>query len=181
MRRGGGRACGGATQEPQQPQGFVPHPSRFVPPSPTSQDFWSRAPGPQWEADQDQHVEEQEALHARITDLVQLVKDFAAQHEQQAAALKRTITGSGQSLAPARAAVPVHAAVVATSWSAPVQQFRERRVVRGDVCVLRRQVSDLRAAGGAASLPHWASTAARRSSKASSPGLRPVSRQPKVA
>ena len=33
MRRGGGRARGGATQEPQQPQGFVPHPSRFVPPS----------------------------------------------------------------------------------------------------------------------------------------------------
>ena len=32
MRRGGGRARGGATQEPQQPQGFVPHPSRFVPP-----------------------------------------------------------------------------------------------------------------------------------------------------
>ena len=45
MRRGGGRARGGATQEPQQPQGFVPHPSRFVPPSPASQDFWSRAPG----------------------------------------------------------------------------------------------------------------------------------------
>ena len=43
MRRGGGRARGGATQEPQQPQGFVPHPSRFVPPSPASQDFWSRA------------------------------------------------------------------------------------------------------------------------------------------
>ena len=30
MRRGGGRARGGATQEPQQPQGFVPHPSRFA-------------------------------------------------------------------------------------------------------------------------------------------------------
>ena len=29
MRRGGGRARGGATQEPQQPQGFVPHPSRY--------------------------------------------------------------------------------------------------------------------------------------------------------
>ena len=43
MRRGGGRARGGATQEPQQPQGFVPHPSRFVPPSLASQDFWSRA------------------------------------------------------------------------------------------------------------------------------------------
>ena len=49
MRRGGGRARGGATQEPQQPQGFVPHPSRFVPPSPASQDFWSRAPG-MWQA-----------------------------------------------------------------------------------------------------------------------------------
>ena len=42
----------------------------------------------QWDADQDQQAEEQEALHARITDLVQLVKDFAAQHEQQAATLR---------------------------------------------------------------------------------------------
>ena len=53
------------------------------------------------------------------------------------------LSGSGHSHAPARAAVPAPAAVVATAGSAPAQQFRERRVVRGDVCVLRRQVSDL--------------------------------------
>ena len=40
----------------------------------------------QWEADQDQHVEELESLRVRIEDLVQLVTDFAAQHEKQAAA-----------------------------------------------------------------------------------------------
>ena len=33
-------------EKTQQTPGFVPHPSRFVPPSPASQDFWSRARGP---------------------------------------------------------------------------------------------------------------------------------------
>ena len=46
-------------------------------------------------------------------------------------------TDSGQSPAPARAAVPTHAAVVATSVSAPAQQFRERRVVRDDLLQIR--------------------------------------------
>ena len=55
------------------------------------------------------------------------------------------LTDSGQSLAPARAAVPAHAAVVATSVSATDQHFRERLVVRGDVCVLLRQDPHLRA------------------------------------
>ena len=42
----------------------------------------------QWDADQDQQADEQEMLNARINDLVQLVKDFATQHEQHAAALQ---------------------------------------------------------------------------------------------
>ena len=46
----------------------------------------------QWEADQDQHVEELDSLRARIDDLAQLVTDFAAQHEQQAADLEQHAT-----------------------------------------------------------------------------------------
>ena len=46
----------------------------------------------QWEADQDQHVEELDSLRARIDDLAQLVTDFAAQHEQHAAALEQHAT-----------------------------------------------------------------------------------------
>ena len=42
----------------------------------------------QWDADQQQHAEEQDMLSARVTDLAQLVTDSAAQHEQQAAALQ---------------------------------------------------------------------------------------------
>ena len=42
----------------------------------------------QWEADQHQQAEEQDMLNVRIDDLVQLVNDFAAQHEQQAASLR---------------------------------------------------------------------------------------------
>ena len=39
----------------------------------------------QWDADQQQHVEELDILRARIDDLAQLVTDYAAQHEQHAA------------------------------------------------------------------------------------------------
>ena len=46
----------------------------------------------QWDADQQQHVEELDILRARIDDLAQLVTDFAAQHEQQAAALEKQAT-----------------------------------------------------------------------------------------
>ena len=46
----------------------------------------------QWDADQQQHVEELDILRARIDDLVQLVTDYAAQHEQQAAALEQQAT-----------------------------------------------------------------------------------------
>ena len=46
----------------------------------------------QWEADQDQHVEELDSLRARIDDLAQLVTDFAAQHEKQAADLEQHAT-----------------------------------------------------------------------------------------
>ena len=42
----------------------------------------------QWDADQQQHVEELDILRARIDDLAQLVTDYATQHEQQAAALQ---------------------------------------------------------------------------------------------
>ena len=42
----------------------------------------------QWDADQQQHVEELDILRARIDDLAQLVTNFAAQHEQQAADLQ---------------------------------------------------------------------------------------------
>ena len=42
----------------------------------------------QWDADQQQHVEELDILRARIDDLAQLVTDFAAQHEQYATALQ---------------------------------------------------------------------------------------------
>ena len=42
----------------------------------------------QWDADQQQHAEEQDMLSARITDLAQQVTDFAQQHEQHAAALQ---------------------------------------------------------------------------------------------
>ena len=41
----------------------------------------------QWDADQQQHVEELDILRVRIDDLAQLVTDYAAQHEQQAAAV----------------------------------------------------------------------------------------------
>ena len=40
----------------------------------------------QWDADQQQHVEELDILRARIDDLAQLVTDFAPQHEQHAVA-----------------------------------------------------------------------------------------------
>ena len=43
----------------------------------------------QWDADQQQHVEELDILRARIDDLAQLVTDYAAQHEQHAAALEK--------------------------------------------------------------------------------------------
>ena len=46
----------------------------------------------QWDADQQQHVEELDILRARIDDLAQLVTDYAAQHEQQAAALEQQAT-----------------------------------------------------------------------------------------
>ena len=46
----------------------------------------------QWDADQQQHVEELDILRARIDDLAQLVTDFAAQHEQQAADLEQHAT-----------------------------------------------------------------------------------------
>ena len=46
----------------------------------------------QWDADQQQHVEELDILRARIDDLAQLVTDFVAQHEQHAAALEQQAT-----------------------------------------------------------------------------------------
>ena len=46
----------------------------------------------QWDADQQQHVEELDILCARIDDLAQLVTDYAAQHEQHAAALEQQAT-----------------------------------------------------------------------------------------
>ena len=46
----------------------------------------------QWDADQQQHVEELDILRARIDDLAQLVTDFAAQHEQHAVALEKQAT-----------------------------------------------------------------------------------------
>ena len=46
----------------------------------------------QWNADQQQHVEELDILRARIDDLAQLVTDYAAQHEQHAAALAQHAT-----------------------------------------------------------------------------------------
>ena len=46
----------------------------------------------QWDADQQQHVEELDILRARIDDLAQLVTDSAAQHEQHAAALEQHAT-----------------------------------------------------------------------------------------
>ena len=46
----------------------------------------------QWDADQQQHVEELDILRARIDDLAQLVTDYAAQHEQHAAALEKRAT-----------------------------------------------------------------------------------------
>ena len=46
----------------------------------------------QWDADQQQHVEELDILRARIDDLAQLVTDSAAQHEQHAAALEQQAT-----------------------------------------------------------------------------------------
>ena len=46
----------------------------------------------QWDADQQQHVEELDILRARIDDLAQLVTDYAAQHEQHAAALAQHAT-----------------------------------------------------------------------------------------
>ena len=42
----------------------------------------------QWDAEQQQHADEQDMLNVRIDDLTQLVQDFAGQHEQQAAALQ---------------------------------------------------------------------------------------------
>ena len=42
----------------------------------------------QWDADQQQHAEELDMLSARVTDLAQLVTDFARQHEQHAATLQ---------------------------------------------------------------------------------------------
>ena len=46
----------------------------------------------QWDADQQQHVEELDILRARIDDLAQLVTGSAAQHEQHAAALEKQAT-----------------------------------------------------------------------------------------
>ena len=46
----------------------------------------------QWDADQQQHVEELDILRAQIDDLAQLVTDSAAQHEQHAAALEQHAT-----------------------------------------------------------------------------------------
>ena len=42
----------------------------------------------QWDADQQQHVEELDFLRARIDDLAQLVTTFAEQHKKQAADLQ---------------------------------------------------------------------------------------------
>ena len=42
----------------------------------------------QWDADQQQHVEELDILRARIDELAQLVTDSAAQHAQHATALQ---------------------------------------------------------------------------------------------
>ena len=42
----------------------------------------------QWDADQQQHVEELDILRARIDDLAQLVTTFAEQHKKQAADLQ---------------------------------------------------------------------------------------------
>ena len=39
----------------------------------------------QWDADQQQHAEEQDMLSARVDDLAQLVTTFAEQHKKQAA------------------------------------------------------------------------------------------------
>ena len=46
----------------------------------------------QWDADQQQHVEELDILRARIDELAQQVTDSAAQHEQHAAALAQHAT-----------------------------------------------------------------------------------------
>ena len=42
----------------------------------------------QWDADQQQHAEEQDMLSARVDDLAQLVTTFAEQHKKQAADLQ---------------------------------------------------------------------------------------------
>ncbi len=42
----------------------------------------------QWDADQQQHAEEQDMLSARVNDLAQLVTTFAEQHKKQAADLQ---------------------------------------------------------------------------------------------
>ena len=46
----------------------------------------------QWDADQQQHVEELDILRARIDELAQLVTDSATQHEQHAATLAQHAT-----------------------------------------------------------------------------------------
>ena len=56
----------------------------------------------QWDADQQQHVEELDILRARIDDLAQLVTDYAAQHEQHAAALEKQATAWPGAAAAAR-------------------------------------------------------------------------------
>ena len=60
----------------------------------------------QWDADQQQHVEELDILRARIDDLAQLVTDYAAQHEQHAAAraTRRGLGATSDRLAGAAAA-----------------------------------------------------------------------------
>ena len=42
----------------------------------------------QWDAEKHQLADEQDPLNVRIDDLTQLVQDFAARHEQHAAALQ---------------------------------------------------------------------------------------------
>ena len=44
-----------------------------------------------WEADQEQQLESADSMHARMKDLVQLVRDFARQAEQRSSALQEQV------------------------------------------------------------------------------------------
>ena len=56
----------------------------------------------QWDADQQQHVEELDILRARIDELAQQVTDSATQHEQHAATLAQHATALQAPAAAAR-------------------------------------------------------------------------------